>query len=296
MPATSPSSGLAILVPTMTEILEYLDYRNFLRDRLEQMHARDRKYSQRWVAMRAGFKSPQLLSMIVTGQRNLTKDKAIDLAKALKLEPRESEYFQLIVELASCEGRAAQQALLQKIQTSFHDGLFKAIDDSAVEIFRDWYYPAIREIVTLTACDGSAAWIAGHLGIATADAARAIDTLVAIGYLKRAGDGKLVRSEPSVRTARNKVYPMLLGAWHMKMLEQAFRAIRLGRDKRHLEGLTFAVPLALVPAIKERIQRFFRETDAFVEGETAGRDHIYHLHIAMFPLTGAGLEPNGGAE
>ena len=252
---------------------------------MAHLAAVDRKFSQRWVARRAGFKSPQLLSMILAGQRNLTREKALDVAKALKLSRLETEYFELLVDLASAEGHAAQTALLRRLQTSFRDGLFAAIPDDGVEIFRDWYYPAVREIVTLQGAEPTPAWIAGRLGIGEAEAAEALATLIAKGFLKDAGDGRLTRATPSVRTARNKIYPMLLGSWHLKMLEQAFGALRLPRDRRHFEGLTFAIPRRQFPQLKEMVQRFFREVDALVEEGQDGREEVCHLHVELFPLT-----------
>jgi uncharacterized protein (TIGR02147 family) len=221
--------------------------------------------------------------LTVQGQRNLTRDKAPDLARALKLDDRESEYFQLLVELTETTGHAAQRALLQKIESTFKDGLFSSIPDDGIEIFRDWYYPAIREIVTLTDAQPTSAWIAARLGIEVEQVEEALDVLVARGYLKDEG-GQLVRAEPSVRTSRNKVYPMMLGAYHMKMLEQAFAALSLTRDRRHFEGLTFALPRRLMPQIKEMIQRFFREVDMLVEAQE-GREEVCHLRVELFPLT-----------
>jgi uncharacterized protein (TIGR02147 family) len=278
-PAPEPASV------TPPEILGYLDYRVWLRDHLEYLTQVDRKYSQRWVARRAGFKSPQLLSMIVTGQRNLTREKAIALARALKLSERESEYLGLIVDLAECAGEEARATLLARLKASFRDGAFAAISDEGIEIARDWYYPAIREAVTLAGAEADPCWVAGRLGIDPADAARALEVLERRGFLGRDARGRFCRTDPSVRTARHKVYPTLLGLYHLKVLERAFPAVRLPRDRRHFEALTVAVPRQLVPELKERIMRFFREIDALVEAETAPREEVMQLHLGMFPLT-----------
>src|SRR3954463_6813483 len=122
---------------TAPDILDYMDYRLFLKERLEHLQGVDRKFSQRWVAKRAGFKSPQLLSMIMQGHRNLTKDKAVDLGKALKMSDRETEYFHLLIDLAECTNHGAQKTLLERLQASFKDGLFASIPDDGIEIFRD---------------------------------------------------------------------------------------------------------------------------------------------------------------
>lgn len=272
------------------QILDYLDYRQFLKERLDYLQSVNKKYSQRWVASRAGFKSPQLLSMIITGQRNLTKDKALDLAQVLKLNEIETEYFHMIIELADAETQAVQKALLERIKTSFHNGLFSTIPDEGVEIFRDWYYPAIREIVTLKEFDGTAAWIAGRLGVETAAVETAVETLLRTGFLRRNDNGRLERCEASVGTNK-KIYPILLGAWHMKMLERAMGAIPLKRDRRHFDSLTFAVSRRFIPTLKAVIQRFIRETDALIEGQGDSRDEVFHIHVEMFPLTKYREEP-----
>jgi uncharacterized protein (TIGR02147 family) len=267
--------------------MDYLDYRQFLRDRLEHLAARDRKFSQRWVAKRAGFKAPQLLSMILQGQRNLTRDKAHDLATVLKLTVPEREYFLLIVEMAECSTHEQQKLLLDKIRILFKDGPFVPLDDDQAILFKEWYYPAIREIVTLRdAPKGEAeypAWIAERLGISLEQAEEGLEILLAKRLLK-VEDGLLVRSEPIVRTARNKVYPMYLRGYHMQVLERAFTALRFERDRRHFEGLTFAMPREAMPELKEMIQRFFREVATRI-GASTDREEVCQLHVTMFPLS-----------
>ena len=267
------------------DILAFLDYRLFLKEQLEYLYSVDKKYSGRWVAKRAGFKSPQLLPMILAGQRNLTKDKAAELAAALKLAPREIEYMLVLVELAEATTHAAQAALLARIQTKFKEGLFAAIPDEGVEIFRKWYIPAIREIVTLKDAQSDPQWIAGRLNIALNEAQEGLDLLLSLGFLKQA-EGRLIRSEPSVRTSRHKIYPSMLGQYHMQVLERAFKSVLLGRDRRHFESLQFSMPRRLMPQLKESIQRFFREIDALVEAEPeADREEVCLMQIGLFPLT-----------
>lgn len=290
---TSPESPRSDKRP---DILAYMDYRAFLRDQLEYLQTTNQKFSQRWVAKRAGFKAPQLLSMIVRGHRNLTKEKVPDLAAALKLDAREIEYLHIIVELSQCLGHQEQKALLEKIQTVFRGGLFAPIDDAGVEIFRDWYYPAIREIVTLKGAEHTPEWVAARLGITTGEAADAIGTLVNLGFLRRLPDGILERSEPSVGTTSGKAYPMLFNSWHLKMVERAFSAMSVPHDRRHFEGLTVAIPKKLMPQLSQMIERFFREVDVFVESQPE-REEVMHLHLALYPLTKwSGTERSGASK
>lgn len=280
--ATTPVTNAPRSAP---DILAYLDYRLFLRDRLDYLHSVDKKFSGRWVAKRAGFKAPQLLPMIVAGQRNLTREKADDLAIALKLDARESEYFGVLIELAEAASHNVQAALLAKIQAKFKEGLFAAIPDEGIEIFRRWYIPAIREIILLKDAKPTPEWIAERLGIKQAEAAEGLDLLLTLGFLKRDGD-LVTRAEPSVRTSRQKVYPSVLGQYHMQVLEKAFQSVLLGRDRRHFESLAFSIPKRLMPQLKESIQRFFREVDMLVEAEPESeREEVCLMQVGLFPLT-----------
>jgi uncharacterized protein (TIGR02147 family) len=193
----------------------------------------------------------------------------------------------LIVEMAECSTHEQQKLLLDRIRILFKDGPFVPLGDDQAILFKEWYFPAIREIVTLHDAPKTEAaypaWIAERLGITLEQAEEALDILLSRGLLK-VEDGVLRRTEPMVRSARGKVCPMYLRAYHMQVLERAFTAVRLERDRRHFEGLTFAVPRDALPDLKEMIQRFFREVATRV-GAATGREEVCQLHVAMFPLS-----------
>ncbi len=277
-PSIEPEEGA-----NKPDIFEFMDYRQYLLARLEYLQTLDRKYSQRWVAKRAGIKSPQLLTMIIKGQRQLNRDLAVPLAAALKMDEREAGYFRLIVDLALTESDSSRQELLKKINALVKEDMFTSITPDGAVIFREWFYPAIREIVMLKDFRADPTWISERLQIEPKQAEDALKELLERGFL-RDEDGSLTRTEPSVRTSKNKLYPMYLGAYHLKILNEAFRGVRHDRDKRHFEALTVSIPKALMPRIKQEIQKFFREIDTMCESEES-REEVVQLHMSMFPLT-----------
>ena len=90
------------------DICRYLEYREFLRDFFDWLGARDRKRSRRWIALRAGLKSPQLISMILKGDRKLSFENAQLLSLAMGLSPKETEYLVVLVELENASQREKQ--------------------------------------------------------------------------------------------------------------------------------------------------------------------------------------------
>jgi len=150
---------------TLPDVFAFLDYREFLKAALISLSAHDTKYSHSWIASKAGFKTPQLLSMVLAGKRNLTQDRVPGLVKALQMNASESEYFDILVRLAQTDDASQRDEILKRINVAFRSGLFKELTDEGLEIFRHWYLPAMRELVTLPTFQDDPEWMAAALGI-----------------------------------------------------------------------------------------------------------------------------------
>ncbi len=265
----------------LPNVLEYLDYRQFLRDRFQALQSLGARYTQRAIAKQAGFKSPHLLSMIVSGQRNLAVSMVPALSKALKLDDRDGQYFDLIVSLSHAESEEQRTDILERIQVGFHNGIFKEIQDESLEILRYWYLPALREVVTIKP-DAGVEWMSDQLGLTREQVKHGLKILLDKGYLRREGKTYL-RAEPSIHTPE-RIYPLIIANYNLQILQQAFKAHGHAREKRYFESLTFAMPKSLMPDLIEHIKRFFREVDVLVESHST-REEVCQLNLQLFPLT-----------
>ncbi|MGE0634163.1 MAG: TIGR02147 family protein [Pseudobdellovibrionaceae bacterium] len=263
-------------------IFSYLDYRSFLKDHILHLQQKNSKYSLSWIANKAGFKSKALLSMIISGQRKLTEDKARLLSFAFGLSEREEEYLLIIVDLAHTENAERQFELLNRIKAEFREGIFSHIQDQGLEILRNWYLPALRESVMLKNFQNDPAWIARALGISQEEAQMGLILLQEKGFLKNE-NGKLVRSEPSIR-AGDYVEPILMAQYHLQVLQKAFNSMSMPREKRQFESLTIAIPQSLEPEIREKIRKLTREIDMLAE-ESRNRNDICMLNIQFFSVS-----------
>lgn len=264
------------------DIFNYLDYRSFLKDRISYLQNKNKKYSQRWIAQKAGLKSPQLISMILSGQRSLSATNAQLLSVALDLSEREEEYFLLIVDLAHLENSEKQMELVSKIKTHFKNGLFKEIPDEGLEYIRKWYYPAYRELVALKTFRDDPEKVAPSLGISADQVIEARDLLLQLGFLEFK-DGKLQRTQPSLH-APDYVSPVVMAHYHLQMLEKSFNALSLPREHRYFDNLTIALPKKLLPEMQEMIRRWIRELDLLAESYPQ-KDEVYQLNLQFFSLT-----------
>src|ERR1051325_9127648 len=84
-------------------IFEYDNYRKSLENTYLQSKTADPKFSLRYFATRAGYKSPSILLEIIKGKRNLSPDGIERFAQSLKLNQEEIHFFRHLVLLNQAE-------------------------------------------------------------------------------------------------------------------------------------------------------------------------------------------------
>ncbi len=264
------------------EIFRYLDYREYLKDTLRFLAETDRKYSQRWLAQKAGWKSPQLFSMILKGQRKLSIEHAQLLSFGLKLTPKEEEYLLILVELETAAQSEKQLEILDRIRFQFQNGFFKELPAGGMDYLKKWIYPATREFCSLKNFDFTPAHIAKALDVSEDEAADAMQTLTTLKLIRNEKN-RYVQSEPSLR-ATDYISPLVMAQYHMQILEKAFQAIRLKRDFRHFESLVIAISMKDMETFRDKIKQFIREMDMIAESSTK-RDDVFQLSLQFFSIT-----------
>ena len=83
----------------LPKVYEYLDYRAFMRDHFAASKASMPQYSFRYLARKAGFTSSNFLKLVMDGDRNLGPQAIEKVAKAMKLDSHETEFFAQLVAL-----------------------------------------------------------------------------------------------------------------------------------------------------------------------------------------------------
>lgn len=106
------SGGTRIARPS---IFEHLDYRVWLRRVYEESKAEDKRFSCRYVASHVGFKSASFFSQVLNGRTELTPSMALRFAAFLKLDARETDYFEALVLCARSTSAAERRRHLGRL-------------------------------------------------------------------------------------------------------------------------------------------------------------------------------------
>jgi uncharacterized protein (TIGR02147 family) len=144
----------------------------------------------------------------------------------------------------------------------------------------------VRELAARRDFSDDPRWIAGMLwpAIAPADAARALETLLALGLLVRAPSGRIEQAEALVSTGP-EVQSVHVATYHRAMLERASGAIDdVPRELRDISSLTLCLGKDGLRRLKERVQSFRREL-LELSGLETEPSQVVQLNFQLFPLS-----------
>ena len=272
------------------DVFAYVSYRELLRDAYRDLKARQRGFSFRWFAKKAGMTSPNFLKLVMDGQRNLSASGAEAFARALGLAGREARFFCDLVEFEQAETPAEKNRAWERLSAYRSHRKVRALEHGQFEYLSRWWNPAIRELVALPGFREDAAWIAQKLrpAITPAQARAALDLLLHLGFVVRDPAGTLRQADPLLSTGP-EVRSLAVGNFHRQMMERAAESIDLvDRGEREISGLTVGLSREGLQLFKQKIQALRAELLELSARETAP-DRVVQVNFQMFPL--ASVEP-----
>lgn len=262
-------------------IFRFVDYRAFLRDRLQHETAQNGQ-SFRSIARRCGINSPNYLQCLIAGRRNLTESTARKIADGLGLKGRETDHFLAMVAFASADDEAAREGLKAEMRRLAAAGASAEKKVREPAIHASWLCEVLLEMAYLRGVRFTRDVATARMsGMATpADVGMAFDLLVSLGYLIPADDGAFAPAGISFEPL-NDVRIAELRACHSRFLDIAKHRLAADLEQREFQGLTIAVSEAKLALIKERMRAFVASLcDELAHDEDA--DRVLRIQMGAF--------------
>jgi uncharacterized protein (TIGR02147 family) len=269
----------------MADPYAHADYRSFVRAWL----ADHPKRSQRWLAKQLDVKPP-LVSMILSGQRDLNLQLARRLGEALGLEGEELTYLEALVRAddgPTAEIRRAARHLADALRDF---AALRAPEPAHHEWFGSWVHLAILGLAGFDGFLATPEWIAPRLWpeVEPEVVRVAVEELVSGGVLTRTEDGWHVDPTP-LGTGRRIAQPELARAarrLHQDQLRHAAQALdTFGADQRLAASVSLAIAEDQLPALMTALNRFHLDlVQPFREGAP---EQIVEVLVALFPRSRA---------
>ncbi|RZA06617.1 MAG: TIGR02147 family protein [Proteobacteria bacterium] len=246
------------------------DFRSFLQQELIRRCDRNPNYSLRSFAKTLAISS-SALSAILNGKRPLTEKTTLRLGAALGLAGESIREFRQ----AARPGAGAESADVQQLTFD------------AFAVVSEWYHFAILELIRTKSFRPDPAYVARALGLTRSQVNAAVERLQRTGLLEIRADGTWAdrSSEGRLTAIHGDLTSAAAKLLQKKILELGMEAINeVSPDLRSNTAITVAVSAKDLPEAKKRIQKFRRDLANFFE-KTKEPEHVYHLAVALYPLT-----------
>ncbi len=239
-------------------ILDYLDYRQYLEDYYEQEKEVDPAFSHRAFLEKAGIGGSTYLVRILKNQRKLGVKYLPHFIRALSLRGRKADYFTLLVKFCNEKPGPRKDRYFRELLQLRNRDSGRRLESEKLRFYEKWYYPIIRELVVTLDFDEDYNLLARSVlpRISPIQAKGAVDYLLRNGFLKKDGTQGYVQTDPVISTG-DEARSTILRRYHKAVLKQHMEAVDdISPDERDISSLTMSVSKENYSRIKKEVQAF----------------------------------------
>ena len=267
------------------DVLQYTNYRVYLRDYYEFKKKTVPAFSLRFFAEKAGLSSHAHLKLTIDGKRNITKNTVVKLIHGLGLESHRAAYFESLVFFNQAQTDADKQVYYAQLLKASPRSKLHKMDKAQFRIFREWHHSAILEMVALKEFRPIPDWISTRLGglVTPAQVTESLKLLVELGLLVKTANG--FRQRDPLITTDDEVQDLMVKMYHLQMLKlSATMLSELSAPQRDVSALTFSIKREDFPNLKKHLQLMRKELLDF-SAKAGEAEEVVQINIQLYPLT-----------
>lgn len=268
----------------MASIFLYSDYREYIKDVLEEKRKKNPAFSYRCAASRIGMSSGSF-TRIINGTRRLGSHLLPKLVDFLKLKRREAEYFSLLVKFDTLTDDGERYNCFKEI-SKLRSECNSIIPEQGYKIFEEWYYIVLHELLRIIPDTRDYQKLGSLIlpAISETKVRKAIQLLESCGYIKIDEQGR-AKPGKTFLTTGDTWNGMAIHAFQAAMSEMAVKALN-NTPKEERDFSTLTVPLSENAFEKVReVIRKARQEIAAIEKECESPDRVYQINFQCFPLS-----------
>ena len=273
-----------IILCIMRPIVEYNDYRQYMRDFYEE-RKRVSFFTWRKFASLAGFVSPTYLKLVCDGKTRLSRPGIGKVARAMELRGFDFTYFGLLVKFADAKDDTEKEAVLRELGRETRMNKIRVIDADAFRYYETPTCPIVRELAPIMP-EAEPGEIASKIREKTSafDVHEVLGFLVKAGLLTKTGKDTYEQTEKSVKGSKEAI-PLAIRSMNKKMAALAEQSIeRDSVEERNFSGVTMGINETAYARIVEEIDSC-RKKVIDIARECQNINQVYRLNLQLFPLT-----------
>jgi uncharacterized protein (TIGR02147 family) len=261
-------------------VLQFNNYRLYLRSVLAERASANSKYSLRAFAQNLGL-APSYLSAVLNGKKSLSPETAYIVTEKLHLEDQEAAYFRILAQIEGTKSPSLKESLLQRAQTLSPT---VAVNDLSVDQFKiisDWYHYAILASTELSEVEATPDRLAKILGLSLAEVQVAVDRMMRLEMLEKDSGGRLKKTLPNPRLVL-QTPNRAARSHHRQNLEKAIESLSLQTpDERFNGSETFCIDDSQYGEFRELCKQFL-DSALVLAKKAKTKNQVYHLGVQFF--------------
>lgn len=268
----------------MMNIFEYTDFRKYLTDYYTDKKRVNPRFSYRYLTLKSGLNSGNFAKML-KGERNLTIESAMQLARVLKLNKRERDYFQTMILFCQAKTHDEKCQYFEELMT-FKESSVCILDAKNYMFYEKWYYTAVREALAFFPLTDSNMAVLGKYiipSITEKQVAEAIELLSSLNLVEKDTNGEYKRTNVLLSTG-NDIRSITLNNFVINTMKLAEQAINTGLKETNLSSVSFSISEKNFAEIQEEI-RGCRRRIMEIAQSCSSANRVYQLNIQLFPMT-----------
>jgi uncharacterized protein (TIGR02147 family) len=221
----------------------------------------------------------------VDGRTGITRSLILRFAMAMKLPPRQQEYFETMVYFNEAKTVEEKKLYFERMM-KYHNSKAFRIDAAQYEYYSKWYYIAVRELLATSDFKDDYAAIARALNpsIRKEQASKAITVLKKLGLIQKDKEGHYNVVDKIVTTGSD-IKSLSIATFQKAMMDMAKEAIdRHPSDHRNISTITFSVSKDAFSDIKAELDACRKRILGMVD-RSENEDRVCQLNMQLFPLT-----------
>ena len=270
---------------TEPDVLQYTNFRVYLRDYYEYKKKTQPAFSLRFFAEKAGLSSHAHLKLTIDGKRNITKSTVTKLIHGLGLIKQRATYFENLVFFNQATDDEEKKVYYEQLVKASPNSKLHKMDQAQLRIFREWHHSVILEMVSLKGFRPIPDWVSKRLDgkVTPAQVQESFNLLLELGLLVKTANG--FRQRDPMITTDDEVQDLMVKQYHQQMLSLSKDKLsELASQDRDFSALTFSIRRKDFPNLKKQIQLMRKELLDFSADAGEG-DDVVQVNIQLFPLT-----------
>lgn len=269
----------------MAPIIEYIDYRKYIRDYYDERKSRI-GFSWGAFAKLAGISSPVFLQYVCEGKKNLSENTAPQVAAAMGLVGYEVNFFQLLVTFDNAKNAEGKKKALDAITELSEIHKVRSVAGDEYDFFKSWKNSLIRELApAMPGATSRQIASASRHHVTTNEVNDILDFLQQTGRLVKDEKGNFHQQDRSLKMSSSSIRSAVAHDLQLQMAELATDALKNeSAEGRNITGLTIGITRENYDRIVAELAEC-RHRIVAIATETAQTDDVYRLNMQLFPLT-----------